>query len=86
MLLLAALLLIGAPPADCPIASTQGPMLPLSLDLPGKNGRAHVAVPMAAPGMACQNESSPPVDVLGGEPGDLLRGPANPRVEVEVLH
>ena len=86
MLLLAALLLMAAQPADCSAEPAPGPMLPLSLDLPGKKGQAYVAMPMAPPGMACTADTPPPSDVLRGEPGDLLRGPGTPHVEVEVLH
>jgi hypothetical protein len=94
---------VAAQPADCASAPAGGPMLPLSLDLGGRpgvpgnvpsgvTGQAYVAVPMGAPGMACQDPPRPPPrDILRGEPGDLLgppspdllRGPGTPRVWVE---
>jgi hypothetical protein len=89
----------AAQPADCASAPAGGPMLPLSLDLGGRpgvprgvTGQAYVAVPMDAPGIACQDPPRPPPrDILRGEPGDLLgppspdllRGPGTPRVWVE---
>lgn len=79
--LLVALLLAQA--ADCPTEPTDGPALPLSLKLPGKQGQAYVAIPMTPPGMACADDAAPPSDVLHGEPGDVLRGPGTPHVEVE---
>jgi hypothetical protein len=80
-LLLAPLLLVAA---DCSAAEpSSGAMLPLSLNLPGNRGQAYVAVPMTAPGMACEDRPPPPTDVLRGEPGDLLRGPGRPTVRVE---
>jgi hypothetical protein len=88
----------AAQTADCPVEPSAGPMLPLSLDLAGRpgvpvgtTGHAYVAVPMGAPGVACQDAPPPPLDVLHGEPGptlgppshDLLRGSGTPRVWVE---
>jgi hypothetical protein len=102
LLLIPVLLMSAAPlaaqPADCPAEPSQGPMLPLSLDLggrhgvpPGVTGQAYVAVPFGSPGMACGDAPPPPQDILRGEPGnvlgpsspDLLRGPGTPRVRVE---
>jgi hypothetical protein len=68
---------------DCSVAEPTGPMLPLSLDLPNNKGQAYLAVPLAAPGMACEDAPPPVADVLRGEPGDLLRGPGRPSVRVE---
>jgi len=89
---------LAAQPADCPSAPPTGPMLPLALDLAGRpgvpkgvTGQAYVAVPMSAPGTACQDAPPAPRDTLRGEPGsilgppshDLLRGPGTPHVQVE---
>jgi hypothetical protein len=79
--LLFAPLLLAA--ADCSAAEPSGPTLPLSLNLPNNKGQAYLAVPLAAPGMACEDAPPPPVDVLRGEPGDLLSGPGRPRVRIE---
>jgi hypothetical protein len=67
---------------DCLVEAPNGPMLPLSLNLPGQSGQAYVAVPMTPPGTACHDAPPPPADVLRGEPGDLLRGPGRPHVDV----
>jgi len=89
---------LAAQPADCPSTPSQGPMLPLALDLArragvpkGVTGQAYVAVPMGTPGIACQDVPAAPRDALRGKPGDvlgppsrdLLRGPGAPRVQVE---
>jgi hypothetical protein len=99
MLLAFALRGAAAQPADCPTEQTSGPMLPLSLDLAGRpgvprgvTGQAYVDIPIGAPGIACRDASPPPRDMLRGEPGDvlgprspdLLRGPGNPQVRVEL--
>jgi hypothetical protein len=98
LLMMAAQSADAAQPADCPVEPSTGPMLPLSLDLAGRpgvpastTGKAYVAVPMGAPGVACRDAPPPPSDVLRGEPGDtlgphsrdLLRGAGAPRVWVE---
>jgi hypothetical protein len=64
----------------------------LALDLAGRNGvpsrttgQAYITVPLTPPGMACHDAHAPPSDVLRGEPGDLLRGPGTPHVQVEQL-
>jgi hypothetical protein len=86
----------AAQPADCPsepsMQSSSGPTLPLALDLAGRNsvppgttGQAYVTVPLTPPRMACHDAHPPPSDVLRGEPGDLLRGPGTPHVQVEQL-
>ncbi|HVC63018.1 MAG TPA: hypothetical protein VND19_21975 [Acetobacteraceae bacterium] len=69
-----------AQPADCPARPAPGPSLPLAIDLAGRpgvpsgvTGQAFIAVPMQAPQTGC-GEQRAPSDVLGGEPGDLLRG------------
>jgi hypothetical protein len=69
--------------ADCTTPEPIGPTLPLSLNLPNNQGEAYVSVPIAPPGMACEDVPRPPADVLRGEPGDLLRGPGRPSVRVE---
>ena len=89
---------LAAQPAECPSAPPDGPVLPLALDLAhrpgvpkGVTGQAYVAVPMGTPGIACQEAPAAPRDTLRGEPGDvrgppsrdLLRGPGEPRVQVE---
>ena len=79
-LLVAALLFARA---DCATAEPSGPTLPLSLNLPNNAGEVYVTVPIAPPGMACEETPRPPADVLRGEPGDLLRGPGRPTVRVE---
>lgn len=103
------ILLVFAPlgangqPAECPPAAPSGgPGLPLSIDLagrpgvpPGVTGQVYIQVPIDGSAAAsCQDERPPPRNVLGGEPGDvlrgppspdLLRGPGAPRVEVETL-
>ena len=98
LLLLTASRVAVAQGADCPAEPSDGPTLPLSLDLAGRpgvpagvTGQADVAVPLNAPGMACRDASPPPSDILRGEPGDplgppvqdLLRGPGTPHVKVE---
>ena len=84
----------AAQPADCPTAPepSSGPTLPLALDLAGRTGvpsgttgQVYVTVPLTPPGMACHDAHPPPSDVLRGEPGDLLRGPGTPHVQVEQL-
>jgi hypothetical protein len=84
----------AAQAADCPTEPepSSGPTLPLALDLAGRNGvpsrttgQAYVSVPLTPPGMACHDAHPPPADVLRGEPGDLLRGPGTPHVQVEQL-
>jgi hypothetical protein len=69
--------------ADCKTAAPTGPTLPLSLNLPNNQGEAYLSVPIAPPGMACEDAPRPPADVLRGEPGDLLRGPGRPSIWVE---
>jgi hypothetical protein len=73
-----------AQPADCPTSPAPGPSMPLSIDLAGRpgvpagvTGTAFVEVPMEAAQTEC-GESPPPSDVLGGAPGDLLRGTTPP--------
>jgi len=92
---LAAFLLLSigvaaAQPADCTAPEPAGPTLSLSLDLAGRNGvpsgttgQAYADVPLAPPALACDDVPRPPADVLRGEPGDLLRGPGAPHVEVQ---
>jgi hypothetical protein len=70
----------SAQPADCATQPAAGPAMNLAIDLAGRpgvpaavTGKAFVAVPMQAPRTEC-GEPSSPADVLGGEPGDLLRG------------
>jgi hypothetical protein len=79
-LLVAAILLARA---DCATAEPTGPTLPLSLNLPNNQGQVYVGIPIAPPGMACEETPRPPTDVLRGEPGDLLHGPGRPTVRVE---
>ena len=43
----------------------------------GASGRTTLEVPMQAP-RTDRGEPSAPADVLGGEPGDLLRGTPTP--------
>jgi hypothetical protein len=69
--------------ADCAAAEPTGPTLPLSLNLPNSQGQVYVAIPVAPPGMACEEAPRPPTDVLRREPGDLLHGPGRPTVRVE---
>ncbi len=105
--LLSALLVMIPPCAsgqqtDCPPAQPGGPGLPLSIDLAGRpgvpsglTGQVYIQVPSDPPATeSCRTERPPPRDVLGGEPGDvlrgppsadLLRGPGTPHVEVEAL-
>jgi hypothetical protein len=94
LLLAAASCGAAAQPADCPsepqVEPSSGQTLPLALDLAGRKGvpagttgQAYVTVPLTPPGMACHDAHPPPSDVLRGEPGDLLRGPGTPHVEVE---
>ena len=71
---------------DCSVADPPAPTLPLSLNLPNNKGQAYLAVPLAAPEMACEDAPPPPADVLRGEPGDLLRGPGRPSVRIEQVH
>ncbi len=92
LLLLSASCGAAAQPADCPTESSSGPTLPLALDLAGRNGvpfgttgQAYVTIPLTPPGIACHDAHPPPSDVLRGEPGDLLRGPGTPHVQVEQL-
>jgi hypothetical protein len=84
----------AAQPADCPTEPepSSGPTLPFALDLAGRTGvpsgttgQAYVTVPLTPPGMACHDAHPPPSDILRGEPGDLLRGPGTPHVQVEQL-
>jgi hypothetical protein len=81
-------------PADCAPRTPGGRMLPLALDFAGRpgtssrttgtgTGTAYVEVPLAPPGNACARSSmapsvAPPSDVLHGQPGDVLTGPASP--------
>jgi hypothetical protein len=74
-----------AQPADCPTGPSKGPRLPLALDLarrpgtPAKTtGTVYVDVPLGSPGYACGRSGPLPADVLRGEPGDVLAGPASP--------
>jgi hypothetical protein len=88
-----------AQPANCATEPSVGSTLPLSLDLAGRPGvpkgfigQAYVDLPIGQPGVACRDASPPPRDILRGERGDvlgpsspdLLRGPGNPHVWVEV--
>jgi hypothetical protein len=73
-----------AQPADCPTRPAPGPSQQLAIGLAGRpgvpagvTGEAYVAVPMQAPQSECGAPSAPS-DVLGGEPGDLLRGTPRP--------
>jgi hypothetical protein len=73
-----------AQPADCAARPAPGPAAHVSIDLAGRpgvpkgvNGKALVEAPMQAPQTDC-GEPSAPSDVLGGEPGDLLRGTPRP--------
>jgi hypothetical protein len=73
-----------AQPADCPARPVPGPASHFAIDLAGRpglpagvTGKAFVAVPMQGPHADC-GEPSAPSDVLGGEPGDLLRGTPQP--------
>jgi hypothetical protein len=73
-----------AQPADCPRQPAPGPSMPLSIDLAGRpgvpagvTGKAFVEVPMEAAQTEC-GEPPAPSDVLGGAPGDLLRGTPAP--------
>jgi hypothetical protein len=83
---------------DCAVERSEGPSLPLSLDLAGRpgvpagtTGQAYVAIPMHPPGIACRDARPPPADTLRGESGDtlgppvgdLLRGSGTPHVTVE---
>ena len=67
----------------CPRAAA-GPSQRLAINLAGQpgvpsgvKGKANIEVPMAAPQTEC-GEPSAPSDVLGGAPGDLLRGTPPP--------
>jgi hypothetical protein len=73
-----------AQPADCAAHAATGPSQHLSIGLTrhpgvpsGVTGKASIEVPMAAPQTECGGPSAPS-DVLGGPPGDLLRGAAPP--------
>jgi hypothetical protein len=78
-----------AQPADCLARPAPGPSLPLAIELAGRpgvpagvTGKAFVAVP-TQPTQTERGEpecgaQSLPSDVLGGAPGDLLRGPPSP--------
>ncbi len=73
-----------AQPADCPTRPAPEPSQRLAIELAGRpgvpagvTGKAFVAVPMQAPQTEC-GEPSAPSDVLGGAPGDLLRGTPPP--------
>lgn len=72
-----------AQPADRPTAPPTGLSLPLVLNL-GAMGQTYVAVLLTPPPLACDRGPEPPPDVLQGPPGDLLRGPGTPRVDVQV--
>jgi hypothetical protein len=78
-----------AQPADCPARPAPGPSLPLAIELAGRpgvpagvTGKAFVEVPTHPPqtqhGETECGEQPAPTDVLGGAPGDLLRGPPSP--------
>jgi hypothetical protein len=80
-----------AQPADCPVEQPGGPTLPLWLDLAGRPGvpsgaagQAYINMPMTPPGLACEDTEPPPRDVPHGEPGDVLRGPGTPHVDVQI--
>jgi hypothetical protein len=69
-----------AQPADCPTRPSPSPSVPVTIDLAsrpgmpaGVSGKLRAAVPMQAPQTEC-GEPAAPSDVLGGAPGDLLRG------------
>jgi hypothetical protein len=77
---------VMAQPADCTTRPAPVPSQFLGIDLKGQSGvpagvtgKAFIAVPLQLPSIDC-GEPSAPVDVLGGAPGDLLRGtpPAAP--------
>ena len=82
----------AAQQADCPTEPSSGGLLPLALNLDGRTGgvpsgttgQAYVVVPLTPPGIACRDPPARPVDILHGEPGNLLRGPGTPHVRVEV--
>jgi hypothetical protein len=79
-----------AQPTDCPTQPAPGPSLPLAIDLAGRpgvpagvTGKVFVEVPTRPPpemerGETECGEQSAPTDVLGGAPGDLLRGTPRP--------
>jgi hypothetical protein len=83
---LAATGMAAALPTNC--AGTPVPALELSLALGlqprspspgGWNGSAFVEIPLSSSGSACtQGGLRMPADVLRGEPGDVLTGPASP--------
>jgi hypothetical protein len=73
-----------AQPADCPSRSTTGPSQRLSINLAGRpgvpssvTGKTVIEAPMPPAQTEC-GEPSAPADVLGGAPGDLLRGTPAP--------
>jgi hypothetical protein len=73
-----------AQPADCPPRAAAGPSQHLAINLAeqpgvpsGVKGSAKIEIPMTAPQTEC-GEPSAPSDVLGGAPGDLLRGTPPP--------
>jgi hypothetical protein len=87
-----------AQPADCPRDPAPAATLPLSIDLGGRPGvpkdaagEAFLDLPASPPGPDCAGPAPASPDVLHGEPGDALHGPAsrnllvpwNPRVRVE---
>jgi hypothetical protein len=74
----------AAQPADCPAYAAPGPSQGLAVDLAGRpgvpagvKGEVFVTTPMQTPQTDC-GEPSAPSDVLGGPPGDLLRGAPSP--------
>jgi hypothetical protein len=75
---------VMAQPADCPTRSASGPSQRLSINLAGRpgvpagvTGKTVIEVPMQPAQTEC-GEPSAPADVLGGAPGDLLRGTPAP--------
>jgi hypothetical protein len=73
-----------AQPADCATRSTPGPSQRASINVAGRpgapagvTGKTAIEVPMQAPQTEC-GEPAAPADVLGGAPGDLLRGTSAP--------
>ena len=78
MLFVLASVWLAAAPADCPKAPSSGASLPMAVDLSGHpgvpsgtNGKVFLDMPIL-PTDTCADTSSQPVDVLQGEPGDLL--------------
>jgi hypothetical protein len=78
MLFLLASIWLAAAQADCPIAPSSGASLPMAIDLGGRpsvaagtSGQVYLNVPIL-PQDTCVETPRLPVDVLRGEPGNLL--------------